>query len=185
MLFAQAGVNYEDCRINGEDWGKLKSKTLMGFLPILEVDGKELYQSHAIARYVAATCKLAGSNNLEAAQCDGVLETLADLKAAFFSLFVEKDEAKKTDEIKKKLFEEKIKPKLAILEKMLVKNGDVLVGKTITVADIGFYQAAEAMDQCMPMDHFADFPKLRALKQKVCKEPKIAAWIAKRPDTGM
>ena len=50
-----------------------------GKLPCLEYDGKKIVQSIAMARFVARENKLAGKNNLEAAQADMLVDCMNDL----------------------------------------------------------------------------------------------------------
>lgn len=49
-------------------------------LPVLEVDGKYIGQSNAIARYLARQYDLAGRDEKEALECDVLVDTLGDLK---------------------------------------------------------------------------------------------------------
>jgi glutathione S-transferase len=51
-----------------------------GMLPILEIDGKPVGQSNAIARYLAKQYGLAGRDEWESLQCDMLVDTLTDLK---------------------------------------------------------------------------------------------------------
>lgn len=51
-----------------------------GMLPVLEIDGKPVGQSNAIARYLAKQCGLAGRDEWESLQCDMLVDTLTDLK---------------------------------------------------------------------------------------------------------
>ncbi|VBB25683.1 unnamed protein product [Acanthocheilonema viteae] len=54
LIFAQAGVPYEDVRIRKEDWRtKYKPNMPLEQVPVLEVDDKMLSQSTAIALYLA------------------------------------------------------------------------------------------------------------------------------------
>ena len=53
QILVVAGQDFEDVRVNQEDWPQLKASTPFGQMPILEEDGKKLGQSIAIARYLA------------------------------------------------------------------------------------------------------------------------------------
>lgn len=53
MLFAEANVPYEEVNVSFEDWPKVKPTIPLGQLPFLEVDGKVLYQSETIGKYLA------------------------------------------------------------------------------------------------------------------------------------
>lgn len=59
-----------------------------GMLPILEIDGKSVGQSNAIARYLARQYGLAGKNEWESLQCDALVDTLGDLKQGKHILYV-------------------------------------------------------------------------------------------------
>ncbi|CAF0861837.1 unnamed protein product [Adineta steineri] len=72
LIFAAAGQKYEDIRIEREQWPALKPKTPLGQMPVLEVDGVELPQSAAIARFLAKQFHLAGKDNLEQAEVDAI-----------------------------------------------------------------------------------------------------------------
>ena len=51
-----------------------------GMLPVLEIDGKPIAQSNAVARYLARKHNLTGRNEWEAMMCDVLVDTLGDLK---------------------------------------------------------------------------------------------------------
>lgn len=51
-----------------------------GLLPVLEIDGKQVAQSNAIARHLAKQYGLAGKNEWESLQCDVLVDALGDLK---------------------------------------------------------------------------------------------------------
>lgn len=46
-------MEYEDQRVERENWPSLKPTMPTGQIPVLEFDGKKLSQSVAIARYLA------------------------------------------------------------------------------------------------------------------------------------
>ena len=102
LVLAQAGVQYEDHRIVGEDWKDLKPKTPFGTVPILEVDGKTLGGSIPIAVFLAQRHGLAGANDFENAEIAGIMDCLGDLMLGLMAMLFEKDEAHKA-ELKKKL----------------------------------------------------------------------------------
>jgi len=51
-----------------------------GMLPVLEIDGKPIAQSNAVARYLARKHNLAGKDEWESMLCDVLVDTLGDLK---------------------------------------------------------------------------------------------------------
>lgn len=100
LIFAQAGVDFEDERIERDNWPQLKQskptckKPWMdqwflqifstaipfGQLPALVTsDGTTIIQSIAIARYLAREYNLAGKNNVEMAQADMYVDCLTDM----------------------------------------------------------------------------------------------------------
>lgn len=50
----------------------------LGQVPVLEVDGQQVHQSIAIARYVAKKVGLAGQNDWESLLIDVVVDTISD-----------------------------------------------------------------------------------------------------------
>eukprot|EP00118_Oscarella_pearsei_P017207 m.169641 g.169641 ORF g.169641 m.169641 type:complete len:132 (+) comp39007_c0_seq4:23-418(+) len=95
LIFAQGGIDFEDIRFDygSENWTKLKPSaecvcycdkqscyiyilagTPFGQLPILEIDGKVLAQTIAIAVYAAEVTGLHGETPLEKAQVHMVFE---------------------------------------------------------------------------------------------------------------
>jgi len=185
QLFALAGVDYEDHRVERDQWPALKPGTPFGQMPLLEVDGVTLCQSHSCARYLARKFNLAGKTELEQAQADMIVDCLDDSVKPIYSFFFEKDEAKK-EECKKNFREEQLPVSLGHLENILKSNngGDgYFVGKELTWADLTFINTIDWAAMYLSADLLASYPKMKALKERVEKLPKVAAWIAKRPKT--
>jgi glutathione S-transferase len=65
LIFAAAGVEYDDHRIEFAEWPELKAHAPLGQLPYLQVGDVRVPQSIAIARYAARETNLAGENNLQ------------------------------------------------------------------------------------------------------------------------
>jgi glutathione S-transferase len=185
MVFAEAGVEYVDNRIEKDAWAALKPGSPFGQLPILEVDGVTLCQSNACTRYVARKYNMAGDSELEQAQVDMIVDCLEDVAKPLMAIFFEQDETKKA-ELKKKFAEEQLPGYLTYLEALLAANhggNEYFVGKKITWADIQFLISLSWVAMAGATDALDKFPKLKALKHRVETRPKIAAWIEKRPKT--
>jgi len=186
-IYAQAGVDYEDIRLEKEQWAAIKatSGAPFGQLPMLETDGIKLAQSNTIARYLARKYKLAGKTDLDQAKVDMFVDCFEDSTKPMMGIFFETDEAKKT-ELKKKFKDETLPGHLTLLENLLKQNhgGDgFLVGTELTWADLSFINFIGWTVMAAGEDPLTKFPKLKALQTRVESSPKIKAWIEKRPKT--
>ncbi|CAF0861830.1 unnamed protein product [Adineta steineri] len=178
LIFAAAGQKYEDIRIEREQWPALKPKTPLGQMPVLEVDGVELPQSAAIARFLAKQFHLAGKDNLEQAEVDAVIDTISDINTAW--------PASSSDEaLKKKFLTEDLAKHLQNLEtlgKLYGKGGHFFVGNQLTWADLRFYTFGQTCIEAAP-DCLNNFSWLEQNRAEVEKQPKIAEYLKNRPKT--
>jgi len=195
LLFAVAGVEYEDHRIERADWDNQKAKVNppFGQLPLLTIDGHTYCQSISIARYLAEKFGLAGGSDIEKLRCDMLVHCTEDMLMAFVAVWRESDAEKKA-QLAKKYITEQLPVYYGNFEKVLKENkgGDgFFVGDSLTVADLTFYHYvsnvsmythAGASEQELK-DLLKKYPKLHGLIERVDKHPKVAAWIAKRPVT--
>jgi glutathione S-transferase len=191
FLFALAGVEYEDNRIELSDWPKCDKESLgipFGQLPILSIDGVVYCQSLCIARYLAEKFGYAGKTDLDKLRGDMIAHCVEDVVVLIAA--IRKAENPETKErLRKKFKEEELHPTCEQLEKLLKQNGGgdgYFVGDSLTWADLIVYQHLTSYIPVVPVELLSfidDFPKLKALVDKVEKHPKIAAWIAKRPVT--
>lgn len=188
-MFAIAGVNYTDERISSDEWKKLKPTLPLGQLPILEVDGKQIAQSHAIHRFVASELGLYGANSLERADVDVVLETARDVAPHIGKIFGEKDEKAK-NELKDKLRNETLPGILTLLEKLLNKNNGGtgwFVGNKISIADVMVYNMLVDFLPAVlggPID-LSKHQNIKGVVDRFQADPKVAEWIKKRPASNM
>ncbi|XP_070548580.1 hematopoietic prostaglandin D synthase-like [Ptychodera flava] len=187
MIFAAAGVEYEDVRVATEQWPaeKASGKYPFGQMPCLEIDGKfTLAQSRAIGRYLANEHGLAGKDNLEKAKVDMVVDVCDDINVGVVrNIFLEKDETKKAQ--MKAEFIVKADSILAALEKFFITNNGgngFLVGDSLTWADLEFFMRMEyaPIYDAAILDRY---PKLKALVERVSSIPGITTWLKKRPKT--
>ena len=182
FVFAQAGVQYEDKRLAGEEWQTLKPTTPYGSIPVLEVDGKMLAGSNIIARYLAEEFGLAGSNAFENAEIDSVSDMMGDLMVHVMKFRFEKDEARKA-EFQKELAETHFPRFLGILEKLVANNASGwLYGPKVTWVDLKFSVLMSFLLPNLP-ELLKNFPGLAKLNDTVEKLPNIARWLEQRPVT--
>lgn len=185
LVFAAAGVEYEDVRIEKEQWPALKPSTPFGQVPVFEVDGVKLCQSNAIARLLARRFNLAGKTDLDQARADMLIDCYEDTVKPILAFFFEQDETKKAA-AQKKFLEEQLPVSLASLEKLLTENNGgngYFVGDGLTWADLGLLVTDGWLKLAGAGEQIGKYPKLSALLERVKNLPKIAAWLAKRPET--
>jgi len=185
LLFAAAGVPYEDVRVDRSRWPEMKPTTPFGQMPILEVDGVKLCQSKAIARYLAGEFGFAGETALDRARADMIVDCAEDVMKPSLAFFHEKDPAKQA-EMKDKFVKETLPAALLSFEKLLIENKggeSYFVGDKMTWADIGFADLCCWFSSLQVEIPFDTVPKLKALKERVESTPKIAEWIKNRPVT--
>ncbi|TOF81862.1 hypothetical protein CGJ15_26295, partial [Vibrio parahaemolyticus] len=78
-ICAYGNIPYTDERIPKADWPSRKPGISGGKLPVLMVDGKQLPESLAIARYLAKQAKLVPDDDFDAAVCDALVDTLSEM----------------------------------------------------------------------------------------------------------
>ncbi|GMT13630.1 hypothetical protein PFISCL1PPCAC_4927, partial [Pristionchus fissidentatus] len=185
QTFKLAEVEFEDVRVPAEEWAALKDKTPFGQMPVLEVDGKQIPQSFAIARYVASQHGLAGKTPFEAAWVDALADQWKDFQNEFRNYwyllmgFREGDaEAAKTEHgipARDKFY--------PIIVKQLKEAGSgFLVGDSATWVDLLLADQTAAIKKEVP--GFLDaYPEVLAHSDKVRAIPQIAKWIETRPES--
>lgn len=185
FVFAAAGVQYDDYRIEGSEWMQLKPKMPFYQLPILEFDGHVLCQSRTIARYLARKFNLAGKTELDQARADMLVDCMDDTtKPIIFPGYVMCKDAATKAAIEKTYNEEQLPGFLAAIEAMLKqnKNGDgFFVGDELTWADLAFVDMCGVLTVIGSDNQLVNYPKLQAARHRIEQVPNVAAWLAKRP----
>ncbi|XP_066304190.1 hematopoietic prostaglandin D synthase-like isoform X1 [Branchiostoma lanceolatum] len=179
LLFAAAGVEYEDVRVLREEWPALKPNTPMGFLPILEVDGVTLSQSMSIARFVARETGMDGKTKLERAQADAFVDEIEGLVPKLAVLLVFTTDEKEKEE-KAKEVDQLIAEKFGKCEKLSGSDGH-LVGNSLLWCDLVLYNIAYNIEEVYKPGTLQNYPKLAKVYATVKANPRIAKWVAERP----
>merc|ERR1712045_1075128 len=95
LIFAYAGREFEDKRIDFATFQKMKPELPFGQLPVLEVEGHgTLCQSMAIARAMAGRNNLVGTTPMHAAEADEAVDALTDIQNKLFGVFLAKEPEK-------------------------------------------------------------------------------------------
>lgn len=181
-IFAYAGIDYVDERISYDHWLEIKKSTPYGMLPVLEIDGKPVAQSNAIARHLAREYNLTGKDEWDSTLCDVLADTLGDLKQSIFQYRIEENVFKK-EEKKAKLLTETIPFYLNKFEQTVAENDGYAVGSTITWADFTLTAGLEFFESIFGATALDKYPSLRGLKKRVHEIPAIADWVSRRPHT--
>lgn len=186
LVFVAAGQQYQDNRIEFDQWPQVKPIAPFGQLPWLEIhDGNQvthLPQSITIARYLARKFGLAGKNELETALIESYGDQITDLQNEIVDAFMEKEEPRKTT-LNQKLANETLPHNLKIIDERLAKSGSgFLASSGLSWADLHLFNVLEFLGDRREQ-LFANFKNIKALDQKIRAHPNIAAWLAKRPIT--
>ena len=182
FIFAQAGVKYEDVRVERENWPALKPTMPFGVLPVLEVDGKQLGSSWTIARYLAETYGLAGDNPFDNAEIASIVDTVTDMNKEMGKYYMGPDA--QSEAYLKKLREEIFPSKLKLFEKRSSTNeSGWQFGGKLTWADFAISLALDYVIMTVGEDFLNDYPGLKRLRTSVEALPNIAEWIKNRPVT--
>merc|ERR1712013_121226 len=171
LILKHAGVKFDDIRLTGEDFAKVKPILPYGSMPVLEYKGEVLCESMAIAAFLADICNLAGTNAVEKAKANeivlamnGLFETIAKI---LFS-----PEGEKAG-MKKKLLE----------ARLCLNGGQFFSGNALTYADIMLVVLQDNLRSAVigGGDVIEKFPKMCNLFQRVSCLPNIKAWRGSRP----
>ena len=138
MLLHHGKINYTDAYVKYEEWPELSKKFEMGFVPVLEVNGKQYSQSQAIWFYLARTLQLMGTNIEEEYSIISTINCIDDIgKQLVKFIYLPEGTDGSVYETAKKDAQAELSHFAKIWEKRYVSNGS---GKTffstgLTLAD--------------------------------------------------
>lgn len=179
-IFAVAGQEYEDIRYTQEEWQQHKADFPFGTMPVLEIDGQKIGQSAAIAHYVAVQLGLAGKTEVDHLKAHALAETTRDLFEPLVAIHHEKDEERQK-KLKDQYLNVTLKTVLERFEKYAEQTSGFLVGDSLTYADLALFDTLFLISNALGTNVAEPYPHVNKLCKAVEENPKIAAWIAKRP----
>jgi len=181
-IFAQAGVAYEDKRINKEEWAELKPNTPTGTLPYLQVDDVKIGGSGAITMYLAKELGLAGSSNIDEANIRCLYDTLEDSMQSYMRFkYCDNEEYK--EKLRKEYMEKTLPAHLNVFSSRLENDKQWLVGDKVSLADIAVSSVLEHLTGDDMTALVSANKPVSDLINRVKELPNIKAWIESRPAT--
>ncbi|KAF5279383.1 hypothetical protein FQA39_LY05493 [Lamprigera yunnana] len=179
-LLCYGGIDFEDFRFGRDGMADLKPKLPFGQVPVLEIDGKQAYQSLAICRYLAHQFKLCGADAWENMEIDSIVDTINDFRIKMFMYYYEPNPEVK-EKNKGPLFAETVPYYLGRFEKIAeANNGHLAVGK-LTWADFYFTALLDNLNPYFGKPVVEGYPNLERVSKNVTSLPAIKDWIEKHP----
>ncbi len=176
-----AGIEFEDNRVQFQDWPGMKPTTPFGALPVLEVQGKRpVAQSNAILELIGRQHGLLPDDPFEAARHVAVLNVVEEIRGTALATSEIKDEQQKKA-AREKLASGRLKHWCQNMENQI--DGPFVGGEQISVADLklyvfmGFIKSGK-FDH-VPASYFGPCAQLETLYGAVAAHPQVAGWQAR------
>ena len=183
-------IPFEDTRVSREEFvhliktGFLPNEKRAPFhqLPVIEVDGKIIGQTGAIARYCGKVSNLYSDDILLAAKIDQIIDAATDITNLVSPTIREKDQIKKMED--RKVLVNKLLPRwFRYLENLLSEDNSTWFVEKMTIADIAIWRLlgwlTSGVIDGIPTSIVDDFPKLKNIHHQVHTHPKVQEWMLK------
>ena len=186
-----SNIPFEDVRISRDEFinmiktGFLPNGKRVPFhqLPVIEVDGKIIGQTGAIARYCGKISNLYSNDNINAAKIDQIIDAATDITNIVSSTIREKDEQKKIED--RLLLKNKLLPRwFKYLENILSQEtSEWFVENKMTIADIAMWRLlgwlTSGIIDGIPTTIVDNYPKLKNIHYTVHHHTKVQEWMLK------
>jgi len=173
----------------------MKPTTPFGQLPTLDIDGLKVAQSMSILRYVGRKYGLYPRGEVNFARCDMIVEAAEDVASnvlyklgGYSTLTPEQKEKLKNEDLPRWLGYFKVgcvsyvHMILHACVQNLLGEQEYFVENTFSFADIAIFCVFAELQARVP-GGLNNFPTLASFVERVAQRPKIAAWIARRPQS--
>ncbi|XP_041485817.1 glutathione S-transferase 1-like [Lytechinus variegatus] len=192
MLFELTGQKYEDIRYDfeGQEWPQIKGdrkRFPLGQLPVLDVDGKLLFQSRAIYRFLARRFPgdYYGKNDDERTQMDVFMGIVADIEIAVLPAFETPDAAKREADLVK-VRDSTLKPSYEFFSQSLQKaGGKYFIGNRMTLADLIIFNLIDFfLDSSVGLKTYFDpYPDLVKYYETIKNDSPLTGYLKTRKYT--
>ena len=183
-------IPFEDIRVSREEFVHLiktgflpnGKKAPFHQLPVIEVDGKIIGQTGAIARYCGKASNLYADDNLKAAKIDQIIDAATDITNLVSPTIREKNLDKKMED--RKLLVNKLLPRwFRYLENLLSEDESTWFVEKMSIADLAIWRLlgwlTSGIIDGIPTSIIDDFPKLKNIHHQVHNHPKVQEWMLK------
>jgi glutathione S-transferase len=183
IAFHAAGIEFEDHRVNFEEFGKLRGDLPFRAVPVLYIDGEVVTQSNALTRHVGRLAGLYPDDALQALYCDEVIDAVEDLTHRVAgTLGLEGDELKAAREHLAKGW---LPVFLEGLGGLLERGGDYFADGRLTIADLKMFPVTRWLSsgtlEHIPTDIVERLaPALITHLARVEADPVVAGYYASR-----
>lgn len=136
-----------------------------------------------MARFLAKRFNLAGSDDLEQAKSDAVVDTLNDLQNAYYQkYYMAKPEEK--EQVKAKFLAEDAPTHLARLEKIIGMYGSngFSVGSSLKWSDLAVLDITSLLVN-LDSNVLSSYPNVLAVRKTVETNERVATYLKNRPET--
>jgi len=183
MCLFLGGVKFDDVRDKKRDELRAAGKLAFGATPVMEVDGKMLSQTSAMATYCSKLAGLHPESDWDAAKVDEAINGCTDVTMTVGRTFSLPAEEKAKARQALITPEGRLTMHLSGLEKLITENGcnGHIVGESVTVADLAIWRLigwlSSGVIDGIPKDYISNtFPQITALCAKVDCHPKVQEW---------
>jgi glutathione S-transferase len=184
IAFHAAGIGFDDVRLSFAEFAGQREQLRFNCVPVLEIDGDQVTQSNAIARYVGKLAGLYPRDDLQALYCDEVLGAAEDLLHHLVSSFGLQGEELRA--AREKLAAGWMTVFVRGLGELLTRGGgEYFADNRLTIADLKVFVmtrllASGGLDH-IPTDLVSRLaPGLVDHHERIENDPVVAAYYASR-----
>jgi glutathione S-transferase len=179
-----AGIPFDDRRLNFQEFGETRESFRFNCVPILEIDGVEVTQSNALARYAGKLAGLYPDDPIQALYCDEAMGAVEDATSHIArTMRMQGDELRAA---RTALVEGWLSVYLKGLGELLKRGGGkYFANGRLTVADLKVAGLTGWLSHGA-LDHIPEdlvqrvAPVLVEHAARIMQEPKVAAYYASR-----